>query len=54
MNSFGERRGETAHGSTRVTKTQQPPDPKTEYDTVNELISVLETLDSVMNTLLGD
>lgn len=53
MNSFGERRGEAAHSSTHSSKTQQPPDPGSEYDTVGKLVSGLQALDEVISDLLN-
>ena len=46
LNSFGESRGETAHG-----RTQAIPDPKSELDTVTDIIRGLERIDSLLTAL---
>ena len=47
MNSFGERRGEAAHGSS----IQHSVDPQSELTTVNNLLSEMEHVDVTLNSL---
>jgi hypothetical protein len=52
MNTFGERRGIAAHTSATSYKATQPPDPKTEFDTVNTILEGLKDIDQLINKLL--
>lgn len=51
MNSFGERRGEAAHASGNVGKVKHPPDPKTEFDLVVQVLKGLRDIDELLNNL---
>ena len=46
VHAFGTRRGETAHSSIR---TQQPPDPATELQTVSNIEAGLKRIDDQLN-----
>lgn len=53
MNAFGERRGAAAHSSGAAVKTQQPPDPEQEYQTVLAMLVELERIDGRLDALLA-
>jgi hypothetical protein len=48
MDSFGVARGETAH---RSVKTQQPVDPKSEFDTVSGILTWLKDVDASLSKI---
>jgi len=48
IDSFGARRGEVAHSSVH---TQQPPDPRNEFETVKLILSGLKELDMTLAKL---
>ncbi len=52
MNSLGESRGDAAHSSAYSQRTQQPPDPETEYKTVTGVVDGLRTIDDAIGKLL--
>lgn len=52
MNTFGEKRGVAAHMSSTSYKVAQPPNPKIEFDTVNEIIEGLKNIDELINKLI--
>ena len=52
MNTFGTQRGVAAHTSASSYKASQPPDPKIELDTVNEVLIGLKTIDRLVNDLM--
>jgi hypothetical protein len=56
MNEFGEKRGLVAHTSASLYKTQQPIDPKQEFDTVDKIVNGFSGIQSLMNIdqLLND
>jgi RiboL-PSP-HEPN len=51
VDSFGQTRGETAH---RAGRTQQPPDPVDERDTVDQIVAGLGVVDARLTALLND
>jgi len=52
MNTFGERRGVAAHTSASSYAVTQTPNPKTEFDTVNEILEGLKDIDHLINQLM--
>lgn len=52
MSTFGEKRGVAAHTSYTSYKANQPLNPKTELDTVNEILEGLEDIDQLINDLV--
>lgn len=53
MNSFGERRGEAAHSSGNVGTVKHPPDPKSEFDLVVQVLKGLRDIDKLLNELMN-
>lgn len=51
MDSFGAERGLVAHGSQSVYRTQQLPDPESEYNKVILLLSGIRLIDEALNRL---
>jgi hypothetical protein len=54
MNTFGEKRGQVAHTSGLSYRTQQPPDPKTEFDRISQILEGLKTIDLLINSLIQE
>ncbi len=52
IDSFGQDRGNAAHISAAVNRTQQPPDPKSELDRVTDLLTGLKEIDEMLNYLM--
>ena len=52
MNSFGEGRGIFAHTSASSYQLQQPPDPKSELDTVNRIVYGKENNQEIFQGLI--
>ena len=52
LNSFGEERGSVAHLSATNYRTQQLPDPKSEFDRVQYLLQGFKKLDEALNELV--
>ncbi|MFB2879021.1 HEPN domain-containing protein [Floridanema aerugineum] len=52
MNTFGEQRGQVAHSSATTYRTNQPPDPATEVNTVKQIIQGLLQVDELINNLM--
>lgn len=53
MNTFGEQRGVVAHTSASSYKVTQPLDPKTEFETVNQVMKGLEDIDQFIDNLMN-
>jgi hypothetical protein len=51
IDSFGSQRGDTAH---RAGRTQQPPDPVSEADTVHQIIEGIRTVDARLEELVTE
>ena len=51
MNSFGEARGEAAHNSATLATVSHPPDPKSEYDLVKQVLLGLQDVDDKLTGL---
>lgn len=51
MNSFGEKRGEAAHLSAHHT-VSHPPDPKSEFDLVMDVLGGIEIVDEKLSALM--
>lgn len=49
VDSFGMRRGEAAHSSAASLTLKHPPDPKTEFDTVQQIVDGLKVLDEILD-----
>jgi len=52
IDGFGQDRGSAAHKSSAVSRTQQPPDPKNEFDRVTYLLQGLKDIDEMLNYLM--
>ena len=52
MNAFGEGRGFFAHCSASSYRTQQPPDPATELQTIQQIAADLRNLDQLISDLM--
>lgn len=54
MDSFGEKRGTSAHNSLAAWPVKSPIDPKSEIKTVDNLLKGLHDLDTIINKLISE